>query len=1083
MARIAESELERLKVEVSVARLVEGSGIRLQKRGRDLVGPCPFHEDATPSLTVTPEKNLFHCFGCGIGGGPIDWVMKKNGVSFRHAVELLREGLGTIAEGAVKRTTVRALPPPVSFDADDQALLDQVTEYYHQTLKASPEALAYLQARGLADPALIDTFKLGYANRTLGLRLPNKQRKDGAEIRARLERIGIYRESGHEHFNGSLVFPVLDGERHTTEMYGRKIIDNLRAGTPKHLYLPGPHKGVWNLDGLKDCGGEVILTEALIDAATFWCAGNRNVTAAYGVEGFTADHLAAFKSHGVARVVIAFDRDEAGERGAEKIAAQLMAAGIGCYRMQFPKGLDANAYALKVTPAAKSLGVLIRKAEWLGNGAPPSPPGGATPPDDVPAPAIVVRAAPPVSAAKEKLQRVAPAETSPIPAAAAAGHDDDPAPAEPSTSSLAASNIDATDAGDDTMLPARAGGEAPADDIVPTQNEREVTVTFGDRRYRVRGLAKNTSYEVMRVNVLARNESGVHVDTFDLYAAKSRQLYAKAAAAALESEESIVQRDLGRLLLKLEELQDAAIQAAMKPTKPTAAEIAKGDEEAALAFLRDPQLIERLTADFDRTGLVGEPTNALVGYLAAISRKLATPLAIIVQSTSAAGKSALMEAVLRLVPDEDRVHYSAMTGQSLFYLGEKDLKHKILAIAEEEGVRQAAYALKLLQSQGELTIASTGKDPDTGLLVTQEYHVEGPVMLFLTTTAIDLDEELLNRCLVLSIDESRAQTRAIQQRQRQRRTLAGLLADAQATEITKLHRNVQRLLKPLAVVNPYADQLTFLDERTRTRRDHQKYLTLIDAIALLHQHQREVKTIAAPRGNADDTPGASTGTNTIAYIEVTPPDIALANRLAHEVLGRSIDELPPQTRSVLGGVCALVAEKMKTQGLPRSDVRFTRRELRERMALSNVQIGVHLARLVAMEYVLAHRGGRGTSLVYELLFDGTADEAGPRLPGLIAVETLHIDAAMTADRKGERAGCKGPIRPQNGGDKVGVRTLESARNANNNGVFDDSDVADAETAHRRTKANGSTFPRSDLRSAGGQAPAQSPSLAASSFSR
>lgn len=66
-----------------------------------------------------------------------------------------------------------------------------------------------------------------------------------------------------------------------------------------------------------------------------------------------------------------------------------------------------------------------------------------------------------------------------------------------------------------------------------------------------------------------------------------------------------------------------------------------------------------------------------------------------------------MEAILSLVPEDDRVQYSAMTGQSLFYLGEQDLKHKILAIAEEEGVRQAAYALKVLQSQGEITIAST----------------------------------------------------------------------------------------------------------------------------------------------------------------------------------------------------------------------------------------------------------------------------------------------------------------------------------------------------------------------------------------
>ena len=113
---------------------------------------------------------------------------------------------------------------------------------------------------------------------------------------------------------------------------------------------------------------EVILCEALIDALTFWCAGYRNVTASYGVEGFTADHLAAFKHRGIQRVLIAYDRDEAGERAAEKLAMQLTGGRSGCYRILFPKGMDANEYALKVGPAAKSLGVAIRSAQWLGKG-------------------------------------------------------------------------------------------------------------------------------------------------------------------------------------------------------------------------------------------------------------------------------------------------------------------------------------------------------------------------------------------------------------------------------------------------------------------------------------------------------------------------------------------------------------------------------------------------------------------------------------------------------------------------------------------------------------------------------------------
>ena len=224
---------------------------------------------------------------------------------------------------------------------------------------------------------------------------------------------------------------------------------------------------------------------------------------------------------------------------------------------------------------------------------------------------------------------------------------------------------------------------------------------------------------------------------------------------------------------------------------------------------------------------------------------------------------------------------------SLFYFTEeKSLRHKILAVVEEEGAERASYALKLLQSEGELSIASTGKDPHTGRLVTQEYRVEGPVMIFLTTTAAVVDEELLNRCLVLSVDENREQTRRIHELQRQAETIEGLLAAKDKNRIVRLHRNAQRLLRPLLVANPYAARLTFLDDRTRTRRDHVKYLTLIRAIALLHQHQREVKTIEH-EGKA------------VEYIEATLEDIATANRLAAEVLGRSLDELPPQTRRLL----------------------------------------------------------------------------------------------------------------------------------------------------------------------------------------
>ena len=292
----------------------------------------------------------------------------------------------------------------------------------------------------------------------------------------------------------------------------------------------------------------------------------------------------------------------------------------------------------------------------------------------------------------------------------------------------------------------------------------EATLRLGERRWRVRGLDKVSSFDLLRLNVLvsrpdARAGQVFHVDTLDLYSARARAVFSKSAAGELGLSEEVVKADLAKVLLACEALADQAVAEAQRP-KAAKVELSADERSAALELLRDPHLAERIVADFARAGVVGEGANCLVGYLAAVSRKLPGPLAVIVQSTSAAGKSVLMDAVLAMVPAEERVKFSAMTGQSLYYMGEADLAHKVLAVAEEEGAERASYALKLLQSEGELSIASTGKDTASGRLVNHTYRVAGPVAIMLTTTAIDVDPELLNRCTVLAVDEGQAQTAA-----------------------------------------------------------------------------------------------------------------------------------------------------------------------------------------------------------------------------------------------------------------------------------------------------------------------------------
>ncbi|MCX8959592.1 toprim domain-containing protein, partial [Erwinia psidii] len=766
--------------------------------------------------------------------------------------------------------------------------------------------------------------------------LPSPHSKEGKALRSRLTALGVIRESNRQdHFRGCLIVPVTGwAECHdpasrgrVLQVYGRRTMPDhqIKKGSARHLYLPSPLCGVWNEAALV-AASEAILCESLIDAMTFWCAGYRNVIAAYGVNGFTTSHLAALQYHGVKRVWIAFDRDEAGDRGAETVAAELAGAGIGAWRVRFPAGLDANAYALKSGNAEGALGLALEQS--------------------------VRMAAPCVSGSNETLPSLA-ARPAPQP----------------------------------THQPAATAAIA-----CETTSSGELLLRSGPRVWRVRGWQKNTLAEVMKVNVQVLDEStgAFHVDTFDMYHAKQRQAYVSTAASELACELSVIKRECGRLLLCLEQQQDERQRTAEAEQASGAVTVSGDDEAAALALLKSPNLAERIVADLASCGVVGESANLLTGYLAATSRKLDKPLAVLIQSSSAAGKSSLMDAVLGLIPEEERIQYSAMTGQSLYYLGETSLQHKILAIAEEEGVRQAAYALKLLQSDGELKIASTGKDESSGELVTREYRVQGPVMLMLTTTASDVDEELLNRCLVLTVNESQAQTQAIHAMQRRSQTLDGLLQSSEKQYLTRQHQNAQRLLRPLKIVNPYAERLTFLSDKTRTRRDHMKYLTLIQAVALLHQYQREVKR-AEHRGQV------------LEYIEVQPSDIRLANRLAHEVLGRTLDEMPPQTRKLLILLKEMVEAMASVQNCQPAEVRFTRRDIRAWTNWSDSQLKNHCQRLTEMEYLLLHGGSRGHLLRYELLWDGGNGEES-HLCGLLEVDEPAEDNKGDERKSGPEPG-------------------------------------------------------------------------------
>ena len=507
---------------------------------------------------------------------------------------------------------------------------------------------------------------------------------------------------------------------------------------------------------------------------------------------------------------------------------------------------------------------------------------------------------------------------------------------------------------------------------IETNADGSMLFAIEGREYRIRGLSP-VGLERLRVNVRLTINGSFHLDTIDLYQARARALFAQSAAKLCGVSEQQVTGDLLQMIEKLEAARLAMRRNGDDANKPDAP-MTPAERAAALQYLKNPRLTECIVDDFRKCGLVGERATVLTAYLAAVSRKLSEPLAVLIVARSGAGKSALQDALCAFVPPEEAVRVTRLTGQALFYKDPYSLQQKVLAIAEDEGAMQAVYSLRTLASEQHLSIAATRTDPNTGKLHTEHYEVYGPVVIVLTTTSPEaFDEETRSRFVQLTMDESVEQTRAILERQRHRYTLAGVMEQATSEQVRRLHHNAQRLLRPLKVVNPFMEYLTYPTERLLFRREQQKYLSLMNAIALLHQQQRETKREV--EGDVE-----------VEYVEVTVEDVALANLLAQDVLSRALDELAPPVRGLyeeLRALCARCADELKC-GV--EDVHLSRREIREATGWSDWQVRSYCQKLVELEYLYATVNGNGRPCVYSL---ARADEGERQtLRGLTDVEEI-----------------------------------------------------------------------------------------------
>lgn len=461
----------------------------------------------------------------------------------------------------------------------------------------------------------------------------------------------------------------------------------------------------------------------------------------------------------------------------------------------------------------------------------------------------------------------------------------------------------------------------------------------------------------LKVYVKLCHDGLVAQETVDLYSARNRKQVSQLLGRQLGLDIQDIEAWFFQLLEELQEQPDAPVldDPFAKPEIPAMSEEERAE---ALAYLRRPDLVDSILADMETLGYMGDETAKLLGYLISVSRMLEKPMSGIIQSGSGAGKSYLAEMVEKMTPPESVVLYSRLSALALVYMPRDFLKAKLLVLEERVGGEAADYQIRTLQSKHVVRQAVVIKDPSTGRMHTRCNEVEGPIAYMETTTSLKLNPENTSRCFEIPLDESPEQTRRIHQRQKALRGLEGLGKHTRAETICRLHHHAQRLLEPVYVVIPYVDHLTFPDRWLRTRRDHERFLCLIEVLAFLHQHQRVRKH--------------HHGTE---YIEATLDDYHWAFRLAQAVLQNSLDELSRWARVTM--------EHINT--LPPGS-QFLRRELREQLRWPDHRTRQALDELVQMEFLEVLRGANNLFLYRKLEF---SDGSGSSANGLLTPEELR----------------------------------------------------------------------------------------------
>lgn len=459
----------------------------------------------------------------------------------------------------------------------------------------------------------------------------------------------------------------------------------------------------------------------------------------------------------------------------------------------------------------------------------------------------------------------------------------------------------------------------------------------------VLGGIKTNKLESLRVTLSIQKlkQHNVLRQSIDLYNDNLVEKLVRKCAERLEIGTSVVRKDLQSLTKELESYRFLLISNEEQLYKPYIKQPSAREQQAAEAFLKKGNLLERTNELIGKSGVIGEFTNRLLMYLIFTSRKTNNPLHCISLGSSGVGKTHLQSKVSELIPEEDKIEITVLSANAFYYFNRTELQHKLILIEDLDGAESVLYPLRELQSKKKITKTVVHKDRK-GNTKTIHLTVEGPVSVAGCTTQESIYEDNSNRSFLLYIDESTEQDERIMNYQRL--LSAGEINEPSQLEAKQLLQNVQRVLKPIKIINPFAKYLSLPSAVFKPRRTNSHYLQFIEAITFYKQQQREKQY--------DKETGEE-------YIETTIEDIEEANELIQEVLLRKSD--------LLNGACRQFFERLKAYLKKENQSTFTNSEIRRILRVNSSNQKRYMLQLQLADLVRKSKGDKRKGYIYEVV--------------------------------------------------------------------------------------------------------------------